>query len=109
MASYEDHVYVAGSADDSIAWFTRNTTTGALTYGGKVTDGIVHRQGPYAPYLAVIESIERSDPMAIRRHLDALGIPIFDCNQALMRALAATQKLDAEQDNRSEEMIFAPV
>jgi hypothetical protein len=26
-----------------------------------------------------------------------------------MRALAATQKLDAEQDNRSEEMIFAPV
>jgi EAL and modified HD-GYP domain-containing signal transduction protein len=82
---------------------------GPVGMGSKVTDAIVHRQGPYAPYLAVIEAIERSDPMAIRRHLDALGIPIFDCNQALMRALAATQKLDAEQENRSEEMVFAPV
>ena len=47
--------------------------------------------------------------MAIRRHTDTLAIPIFDCNQALLRALAATQRLDAEQDERPEEMVFAPV
>ena len=57
----------------------------------------------------MIEAIERSDPMAIRRHADAMGLPIFDCNQALLRALAMTQKIDAEQQQRPEEMEFAPV
>lgn len=110
-ATTRDELFVTGAFSllDRITGTPIPRLMGPVGMGGKVTDAIVHRQGPYAPYLAVIESIERSDPMAIRRHLDALGIPIFDCNQALMRALAATQKLDAEQENRSEETIFAPV
>ena len=82
---------------------------GPVAMGGNVTEAIVHKRGPYAPYLGLIEAIERSDPMAIRRYVDALSIQIFDCNQALLRALATTQKLDAEQEERSEEMVFAPV
>jgi len=37
------------------------------------------------------------------------SIEIYDCNRALLRALATTQKIDAEQDERAEEMEFAPV
>jgi EAL and modified HD-GYP domain-containing signal transduction protein len=110
-AATRDELFVTGAFSllDRITGTPIPRLMGPVGMGGNVTDAIVHRQGPYAPYLAVIESIERSDPMSIRRHLDALGIPIFDCNQALMRALAATQKLDAEQENRSEETIFSPV
>ena len=110
-AAARDELFVTGAFSllERITGTPIPRLMGPVGMGSKVTDAIVHRQGPYAPYLAVIEAIERSDPMAIRRHLDALGIPIFDCNQALMRALAATQKLDAEQENRAEEMVFAPV
>ena len=38
-----------------------------------------------------------------------MGLPIFDCNQALLRALAMTQKIDAEQQRRPEEMEFLPL
>ena len=110
-AAARDELFVTGAFSllERITGTPIPRLMGPVGMGSKVTDAIVHKQGPYAPYLAVIEAIERSDPMAIRRHLDALGIPIFDCNLALMRALAATQKLDAEQENRSEEMVFAPV
>ena len=60
-------------------------------------------------YLALIEAIERSDPMAIRRNSEALSIEIYDCNHALLRALAAIEKIDAESEQRAEEMEFAPV
>ena len=110
-AAARDELFVTGAFSllERITGTPIPRLMGPVGMGSKVTEAIVHKQGPYAPYLAVIEAIERSDPMAIRRHLDALGIPIFDCNLALMRALAATQKLDAEQENRSEEMVFAPV
>ena len=110
-AAARDELFVTGAFSllERITGTPIPRLMGPVGMGSKVTEAIVQKQGPYAPYLAVIEAIERSDPMAIRRHLDALGIPIFDCNQALMRALAATQKLDAEQENRSEETIFAPV
>lgn len=38
------HVYVSGSSDDAVAIFSRDGTTGRLTYQGKVADGLV--QGP---------------------------------------------------------------
>jgi 6-phosphogluconolactonase (cycloisomerase 2 family) len=35
-----DHVYVAGMQDDAVAIFSRNGTTGALTYVGMQKDGV---------------------------------------------------------------------
>ncbi len=32
-------VYVTGETDNAIAWFIRNSATGALTYGGSIADG----------------------------------------------------------------------
>ena len=34
------NVYVAGQHDHAVSWFERNATTGALTYGGMVKDGV---------------------------------------------------------------------
>jgi len=106
-----DELFVTGAFSllDRITGAPIPRLMGPVGMGSNVTEAIVHKRGPYAPYLAVIEAIERSDPMGIRRNLDALGIPIFECNQALLHALAATQKLDAEQAQRSVEMAFAPV
>ncbi len=85
-----DELFVAGAFSllDRITGAAIPRLLGPVVMGSRVTDAIVHRRGPYAPHLALIEAIERSDPMAIRRHADAMALPIFDCNQALLRALA---------------------
>ena len=35
-----EHAYVTGSEDDAVSWFDRNVTTGALSYGGTLKDGV---------------------------------------------------------------------
>jgi EAL and modified HD-GYP domain-containing signal transduction protein len=54
-----------------------------------VSEALIERAGPCAPYLALIEAIERGDPINSRKHREALGIEAVDCNLALLRALAA--------------------
>jgi len=61
-----------------------------------IIEAIVRREGPYSGYLALIEAIERSDPLAIRKQVEALALPVAHCNQMLMRALAAADTLDTE-------------
>jgi len=34
------HAYVAGGSDDTVSWYSRNVSTGALTYGGLLKDGV---------------------------------------------------------------------
>jgi EAL and modified HD-GYP domain-containing signal transduction protein len=67
-----------------------------IALSDNIVDAIVRRTGPYAPYLSLIESIERSDPIGIRNQTDALALPVQYCNEALLRAMAAAQTLDAE-------------
>jgi EAL and modified HD-GYP domain-containing signal transduction protein len=106
-----DELFVTGAFSllERITGATIPRLMGPIALADNVTDAIVHRRGPYEPYLALIEAIERSDPMAIRRQAEALAIPIFDCNLALLRAIAATHRLDLEKEQRPEEMAFAPV
>ena len=40
MSSNGLHVYVTGGADDAVSWYERNASTGALTYGGMLKDGV---------------------------------------------------------------------
>ena len=61
-----------------------------------VIDAIVHKKGPHAPFLTLIEAIERSDPIGISRQVDALAVPISACNQALLKAMSTANSLDAE-------------
>ena len=46
--------YVAGTWDNSISWFERNATTGALSFGGFLKDGengvdgqVLHAESPF--------------------------------------------------------------
>jgi EAL and modified HD-GYP domain-containing signal transduction protein len=61
-----------------------------------IVEAILNRGGPYGAYLTLIEAIERSDPIAIRKQAEALAIPIATCNEALLKSLAAAQLLDGE-------------
>jgi EAL and modified HD-GYP domain-containing signal transduction protein len=67
-----------------------------IALSDNIIDAIVRRSGPYAPYLRLIEAIERSDPIAIRNHSDALALPVGACNEALLRAMAAAHSIDSE-------------
>jgi EAL and modified HD-GYP domain-containing signal transduction protein len=67
-----------------------------ISLSESIVDAIRDRSGPYGPYLDLIESIERSDPIGVRKHAEKLAIPIARCNQALLQALAAAQLLDGD-------------
>lgn len=67
-----------------------------ISLSESIVDAILNRAGPYGPYLTLIEAIERSDPIAIRKQAEALAIPIATCNEALLKALASAQLLDSE-------------
>ena len=40
-----NHAYVTGDVDDAVSWYERNASTGALTYGGMLKDGVVGVDG----------------------------------------------------------------
>ncbi len=67
-----------------------------ISLSESIVDAILNRAGPYGPYLTLIEAIERSDPIAIRKQAEELAIPIATCNEALLKSLAAAQLLDGE-------------
>ena len=35
-----NHAYVTGNNDHAVSWYERNASTGALTYGGMLKDGV---------------------------------------------------------------------
>jgi len=67
-----------------------------ISLSDSIVEAILERSGPYGPYLDLIEAIERSDPIGVRKQTEALAIPIARCNEALLQSLAAAQMLDGE-------------
>ncbi len=67
-----------------------------ISLSENIVGAITRREGPHAPYLSLIEAIERSDPIGIRNHSDALALPPAACNQALLKAMSAANSLDSE-------------
>jgi EAL and modified HD-GYP domain-containing signal transduction protein len=61
-----------------------------------IVEAILNRAGPYGAYLTLIEAIERSDPIAIRKKTEELAIPTARCNEALLKSLASAQLLDGD-------------
>jgi len=90
-AELRDSLYLTGAF--SLLDRTTGTSFTRLFKGtalpSAVGEALIERSGPCAPYLALVEAIERSDPMNSRKHRESLGIAAFDCNLALLRALAA--------------------
>jgi len=97
-AELRDELFITGAFSllDRITGAPFEQLFELIALSENVVDAIVHRRGPYAPYLALIESIERSDPIAIGKHIDALAIPVAACNQALLRAMSAANTLDSD-------------
>jgi EAL and modified HD-GYP domain-containing signal transduction protein len=67
-----------------------------ISLSENVVDAIVRREGPYAAYLSLIESIERSDPIGLAKQLDALAMRVSDCNEALLKAMQSANTLDGD-------------
>lgn len=61
-----------------------------------VRDALTTRSGPCAGYLALAEAVERSDLINGAAHRESLGLSMFDCNVALLRALAAAPTMQVE-------------
>ena len=40
FSSDGNHAYVTGLYDDAVSWYYRNASTGALSYGGMLKDGV---------------------------------------------------------------------
>ncbi len=97
-AELRDELFITGAFSllDRITGAPFEQLFELIALSENVVDAIVHRRGPYATYLALIESIERSDPIAIGKHIDALAIPVAACNQALLRAMSAANTLDSD-------------
>ncbi len=97
-AELRDELFITGAFSllDRITGAPFEQLFELIALSENVVDAIVRRHGPYAPYLALIEAIERSDPIAIGKHVDALAIPVAACNQALLRAMSAANTLDSD-------------
>jgi EAL and modified HD-GYP domain-containing signal transduction protein len=108
-AAIRDELFVTGAFSllDRITGAAIPRLIGPVAMSGAVTEAIVHRIGPYAPYLALIEAIERSDPVSIRRQIEALAISVHRCNQALLSALATAQSLEPMVELATEELADA--
>jgi EAL and modified HD-GYP domain-containing signal transduction protein len=67
-----------------------------ISLSENVVEAIRSRQGPHAPYLSLVESIERADPVGVVEKLDALAMSVSECNVALLQALGTADLLDAD-------------
>ena len=94
----KDELFLTGAFSllDRITGATFPQLFELISLSEAVVDAILHRTGPYGPYLTLIEAIERSDPVTVRRQTEALAIPASRCNEALLQALATAQMLDAD-------------
>jgi c-di-GMP phosphodiesterase len=93
-----DELFITGAFSllDRITGASFEQLFDLIALSDNVIGAIVKREGPYAGYLALIEAIERSDPIGIRNQSEMLGLSVVRCNQALLRALSAAETLDAE-------------
>jgi len=67
-----------------------------ISLSENIVDAIVRRAGPYANYLTLIEAIERSDPIVIRKQSELLALPVGACNEALLKSMTSAELLDGE-------------
>ena len=61
----------------------------------RVRETLVERRGPYAAYLQVIEALECGPGVSLERAVRACSISLEQCNQAVLRALAAPDLIAA--------------
>ncbi|HRK57259.1 MAG TPA: hypothetical protein PLQ67_07020, partial [Burkholderiaceae bacterium] len=98
QSELRDELFITGAFSllDRITGAPFNQLFELISLSENVVDAVVKKEGPYAPYLQLIEAVERSDPLAIQKRLDELALPVATCNEALLRAMASANTLDSE-------------
>ena len=98
QSDLRDELFITGAFSllDRITGASFDQLFELISLSENVVDAVVKKEGPYAPYLELIEAIERSDPLVIQKKLDELALPVATCNEALLRAMAAANTLDSD-------------
>ncbi len=98
QSELRDELFITGAFSllDRITGASFEQLFELISLSENVVDAVIKKDGPYAPYLQLIEAIERSDPLVIQKKLDELALPVATCNEALLRAMAAASTLDSE-------------
>jgi len=93
-----DELFVAGAFSllDRITGAPFERLFELIALSDSVVEAVVERRGPHAPYLLLIEAIERSDPLALGKQLETLALSPGACNNALLVAMVEAETLDAE-------------
>lgn len=97
-AETRDELFIAGAFSllDRIVGAPFEQLLELIVLPENVVDAVARREGPYAGYLAIIEAIERADPIGLGKRLDEMALPVAACNESLLRALAAASTLDSD-------------
>jgi c-di-GMP phosphodiesterase len=97
-AEIRDELFITGAFSmlDRITGAPFEQLFELISLSENVVDAIVRREGPYAAYLALIESIERSDPIGLTKQLERLAMPVSTCNEALLKAMQSANTLDGD-------------
>ena len=67
---------------------------GSIPVPARVVQALVKGQGPFAPYLNLVNALEDGSPFDLRAASDSLMMGVQEINRALLRALTAAAQLD---------------
>lgn len=90
-----DEMFIVGAFSllDMITGQSLSALLGEVGLPPNVVDALVSRQGPYAPYLNVVLSMESGDPQAHGNACAMLGLDPDVINKSLLRAIAAADAM----------------
>ena len=90
-----DNAFVAGvfSLLDTMLGVPMNKAIGAITLPDSVTDALLHKKGPLAPFLELTIACEQADDDNFARVADALTLSNHQVNWAHLQALAWAESM----------------
>lgn len=90
-----DQAFVVGifSLLDAITGQPLEAVLETVKLPGPVNDALLHRSGPFAPYLDLIEACESADEESFARAALVLGLSNHDVNMAHLQALAWAENM----------------
>lgn len=98
FAKARDEIFVAGlfSLLDVVMRTPMEQVLKQISLPAEITEAILHRKGPYAPYLALAIACEEDDQSSMEALAKEIGRDVADINGVHMDALLWAQELSAD-------------
>ncbi|WP_324779871.1 EAL and HDOD domain-containing protein [Thiobacillus sedimenti] len=98
FAKARDEIFVAGlfSLLDVVMHMPMEQVLKQISLPAEITEALLHRQGPYAPYLALAIACEQDDQSSIEALAKQIGRDVADINGVHMDALLWAQQLSGD-------------